>query len=616
VHGPSLRIRRDIDLAVLQAAEDQDTGDEDAATEPDAPGEPPGYHLAELELDRARFTVITADNEEIEARLTLNAREVTGARETSFPVEALLELGEGSLSVKAQVGVSPIRFEGAISWTDLPLDVLASIAADATPVRVDSGRASGALQVTAVVADVPEELPTKVDASGKITVHDLKASSDPEFDVAFRSFELVADKVSVRPETPSESRIDLALVRIVDPELGLRVTPTPATADAQEPGGTPPPVVRLARLEITGGKARIEDRTVKPVYRSQLSQLSVQGSGIRFPEGDAESLVVRAKGPGRGASIAIDAGIRDGTGQAKVVIKDLGLRALSPYAVSGAGYRLKRGKASVDADIAAEAGVYHIDSHIKLDRIAVHEVNPGTFQDEFGMPLNTAIVLMRDSKGVIHMPVSTKLEKGQSRVQVRTIMRGAMQQAIIAALSSPLKAAGLLKSMAGGDEFGLSGLDVPPGELPEIHADDLSGIAELLDSRPEIAVELHGRAGPVDDSALKRRQLGDQVVMDSELPPVDAGFFQKRRLLGFLRKGSDKSSDLSEQDAAKLEHWAGSVQITQEDRDQLARARAETVREALLTEFEIDPERVVIGDPFDGKPGVELELLALDDEPL
>ena len=617
LHGPTLRIRRDIDLAVLQAAPEQEAGD-DGPAEPDPSGELLDYDLEEVALDRALFTIVSADGAEIETRLTIDASQVTGARETSFPLKALLELGEGSLTVEAKVGISPPTFDGAITWTDLPLDVLASMAADAVPVQVDSGSATGALQVDVAIAERPEDPPSTINASGKLSVRNLAAADGEELGIAFKSFDLVADKVTLRPETPEESRIELGLVRLVDPTLKLRITPPPAGSEAPpDSEATPPPAVRLARLEVTGGKADIEDRTVQPVYRSELSQLSVQGSGIRFPEGDAESLVVRAKGPGRGASVAIDAGIRDGNGQAKLVIKDLGLRALSPYAVSGAGYRLKRGKASVDADIAAKAGVYDIDSTIKLDKISVHEVNPGTFQDEFGMPLNTAIVLMRDRNGVISMPIKTKLEEGQTDLQVRTIMRGAMQQAIIAALSSPLKAAGLVMNVAGGDEFGLSSLDVPPGELPEIHADDLSGIAELLDARPEIAVALHGRAGPTDDPALKRQQLGDQVVADSQLPPVDAGFFQKRRLRGFLRKKeSHEDTDLSEEDAAKLERWAEGVEISQESRDQLAVARAEAVRQALLTEFELDPARVVIGEPFDGAPGVELELLPHDDEPL
>jgi hypothetical protein len=611
VHGPSLRIRRDIDLAVLQAAAEQDTG----ALESEVAEPTPAYRLAELELDRARFTIVTDDDEEIETRLTLSARDVTGIRETSFPVKALLEIGGGSLSIDAQVGIAPITFEGTISWTDLPLDVLASIEADATPFHVDSGSSSGDLEVRAILAGLPDDLPTKIDIAGRIGVTDFDAASGEDLSVAFRSLELVADQVVLRPEAPAGNRVDLARVRLLDPAVALRVAPAPAgggvdAAPDGAAGGTPPPSVHVASLEITGGSARIEDRTVEPAYRSELSELSVRASGLRFPEGDADDLVVRAKGPGRGASVAIDARITQGNGQARVVVSDLGLRALSPYVARGAGYRLTRGQTSVDAAIAASAGVVDIESSVELDKIAIQEVNPGTFQDTFGMPINTAIALLRDGNGVITLPVSTRLEDGRSDIEVRQIVRGALQQAIVAALSAPLKAAGMLKSVSGGGRFGLSGLEVPPGALPRIRADDLSGIGELLGSRAEIAIALRGRAGKADDSALQRQQLGDQAAANADLPPVDAGFFQKRRLLDFLRQqGSNEDADLSEEDAVVLERWAEAIEVTREHRDRLAIARAEAVREALLADFELHPDRVVIGEPLDGKPGVELDLL-------
>jgi hypothetical protein len=64
---------------------------------------------------------------------------------------------------------------------------------------------------------------------------------------------------------------------------------------------------------------------------------------------------------------------------------------------------------------------------------------------------------------------------------------------------------------------------------------------------------------------------------------------------------------LEPKDERLLERWASQVEVPDERRAELATARAEALRAALL-DAGVDPERVQIGESEPGPPGVEIEL--------
>jgi hypothetical protein len=142
---------------------------------------------------------------------------------------------------------------------------------------------------------------------------------------------------------------------------------------------------------------------------------------------------------------------------------------------------------------------------------------------------------------------------------------------------------------------------------------ELARFAAVLEERPGLALELHGSMAPDDDPSLAEAILEEQVLADAKLPPVDAGFLQRRRLRGALRERAEGGPGaLDADDSAALARWVATVEVPDARREALARARAEAVRDALVADHGVAAGRVQLGDPVEGDPGVVVGLAPSD----
>jgi hypothetical protein len=627
---PRLRVHRNIDLEPFVGAGSEQEDMAPAAS--DVPP-PPVVRLAEISIERADLTLVT-DEADLETHLSIRARDVTTAEDARFPLELDFEVGSGTLAIRADLGLTPVVFDGTLSWSDLPLDLLASAAGPLSPVQISSGRASGALELDVLLSDTPERGLSRIDVSGSVSVSEFAASeSENAAAVSWNALEIVAEKLSLRPdgdgEGPVAPIVELASVRLRDPSLqatrrSQAGSPTaddaegpPASEEAGPPDDEAPlPQVRVALLEVTGGRADVVDETVDPVLRSSVRDLTLQGRNLRWPEAEAEALAVEGRGPGK-SRFDVDAKLSGGAGQVNVDLTALGLAPFSPYARDAAGYEIEAGQASLRAKVEIEGERYAVDSKLSLHRLDVAEIEPGTFKKAFGVPLDLALALLRDSKGIIALPIRITLEGGESRTAIAAIIAGALRQALVGALSSPLKGLGLaLDAVSGSRE----GLDLEPAvAAPGEALPDLSGLdsyAEVLEARPSLGLQLHGRAGPEDSPALAERVLTERVVAKADLPPLDAGPLQKRRLREALeQRARGKAGPLDAKDTEALARWIAAVEVPDERYRELAAARAAALNVALVRDHGVSQDRISTGDPTQGAPGVVIELAPLEVAP-
>jgi len=194
---------------------------------------------------------------------------------------------------------------------------------------------------------------------------------------------------------------------------------------------------------------------------------------------------------------------------------------------------------------------------------------------------------------------------------------GALQQALIGAVTTPIKGLGLLIPGAGKRDDGmlLQPVAFAPGALVPSSDAQLPGLAKLLETRPGLALVLRGRSGPEDDRYLAIQMLAEAAANDSELPAVSAakaGFFERRRLMGALEdhvKGDEQAlAELDAEDAQLLEQWIAQVEVPASRHEELARTRAQGLSDQLASQRGVDAERVRVGDPMTGEPAVVIEL--------
>jgi hypothetical protein len=663
VDAPRLRVARDIDLAPFVGGgappPEAATGAESAAPEPaeedatatavetiaeaagdaleGAPRSPAparALNLADLSLERAAFTVFTEDGDEIETRISVSAQNVTLSE--TFPLDLAFELEGGTLTIRGDVGAQPVLFDGTVAWSDLPLARIGAIAGDRLPLHIGSGESSGELAVQVHIANTPESRPTRVDVSGRAGVKGFAASRGGDaLRFAWSDLEVELASLALRPDgeagQPVPPRIEIAAFRLREPALAAILRPadppapeerSPVPTDPEESAGEakpaaarPEPRIRIASFAVTGGEVDFADESVSPAHRSRLRDLTVEGRDLRLPEREAAQLRIAAEGPGDG-SIRLDAAVVDGDGTIELDVADLGLPAFSPYSAEAAGYWVEGGHATVAARAGVRDAGYEIDTDVSLDDLDVTEVTAGSFEKQFGLSLDLALALLRDPFGRISVPVSARFASGETEIAVERIVLAALRQALVGALTSPLKGVGFaLGAVTGGDDeptgLRIEPLAVAPGATSPVadELDRVAGVAKTLANRPGLGLELHGRSDVEDDPALAERRLIEMVIADAELPPVDAGFLQKRRLRGALEdRGEGRPGELGPEDAQALGRWIDAIEVPPARRDDLARERATAVRDTLVESHGVSPDRLRVGDPLTGPPAVVIQL--------
>lgn len=387
-----------------------------------------------------------------------------------------------------------------------------------------------------------------------------------------------------------------------------------------EAAGGAAPSVAVATFALDGKTIRFDDRSVEPPYKGLFRDLVARAEGLRFPERVARSLKVTGAS-GDGGRFELVGKLAGDTGEATLTLNRLALAPFNPYSQSAAGYKLG-GAASLKTTFRMRGPRYDAKNSITLHKLDVSSQDPGDFQKRFGVPLDVALALLRDPAGNISLSVPVSVDEKGTSTGVGAIVAGALRQALVGALTSPLKMLGAVGSgvggLLGGGDGGMQPLATDPGAIEprEGQAERYEGVVRLLAERPQLGLRLHGRTGDADRPLVAQRILAERIEAGEGLPALDdgAGFLARRRISGALQeRARGGSGELNPEDEALLDRYAAAVHVPDERLAALARARAEAVREVATRDFGVAPERLSIGDPAPpGEPGVVLELAAAE----
>jgi hypothetical protein len=396
---------------------------------------------------------------------------------------------------------------------------------------------------------------------------------------------------------------------------GAPAEPTPrAEAEtAAEPAGAPLEV-RVGSFELSKGRLAFGDGTLSAPFRTAVRDLSVRARDLRWPGPAVGDLKVRGVAPER-APFSLAGSARDRSGEFAFEIQRLDLPAFDPYAAR-AGYHLAQGSASLRSSVRIEPARYVSQNELELHDLRLDSAESGAFERQFGTSLDLALALLRTPSGDIRLPIPLTVERENLRVGLGTLVLGAVRSALLGVVSSPLKALGAALPGGGEGEVDASALAAAPGS-PDLLPDEsarVKALRKLLRTRPLLAATLSGQAGPADRDALALALLRERAAAGESLPEVPGGgFFASRRVAEALREGTEGA--LAGDDAALYERMLAAAEVPAERFSDLARRRAEALRERLVTgKRPVDAARVVAAEPAEGEPGVGLELVARTEE--
>ncbi len=216
-----------------------------------------------------------------------------------------------------------------------------------------------------------------------------------------------------------------------------------------------------------------------------------------------------------------------GSGRFSAVLERVDLAPFGPL-LARADYRVNEGSASLESDVELDGEEIRLENRVTLHALELDP--PESFQDTYGLPVEIALALMTDLDGAIHLTVPFVLGSEVAEIALGTVLRGALQSAIVSAIASPMKLVGGLLGV--GDEASAGRVELPSNEIAFLAGTDQPGPgsrdrlapwAELLASRPGLAVEIRGIAHSDEAASPEaRRALAERRAAAARAQVIQA----------------------------------------------------------------------------------------------
>ena len=402
-----------------------------------------------------------------------------------------------------------------------------------------------------------------------------------------------------------------------------------AASSAAAPGPAPATAARRTALPIEIGLVRVEngrmdysDLTLTPHFAAGIENLDGTIKGLSGRQ-DARAAVDLTGQVDRYAPVKIDGqvnyfAVRSYT-DVRMNFQNMELTTFSPYSGKFAGYRINKGKLNVDLH-------YNIDDQ-KLDathRVVINQLQLGEkvdSADAVKLPVKLIVALLKDRNGVIDIPININGSLDDPKFQVWPVIWKVVDNLLVKIATAPFDLLG--KLVGGGPE--LQYVDFAPGSVTVDDAgrQKIATLAKALTERPAVNLEIPMPVSPSLDrpvlaqarfqtelTAAAAQHLGKRGNAPGAADAALANPRTRRAILEDLyrkqfgakpevpKPPASTGGPKPDADQAAIawleEKLRAHVAVTDQELQQLARARAEAVQTVLLGDGKIDASRVFV----------------------
>jgi len=256
--------------------------------------------------------------------------------------------------------------------------------------------------------------------------------------------------------------------------------------------------------------------------------------------------------------------------------KGLDLRPTTSYTTRYLGHRIKHGQLDMELKLKADNGMLDSVLNLELHKFELEALSPEDQKEldtRMGVPVNTALALLRDKDDTIRLKLPITGDINNPDFDPSDAIFQAMSKSMTTAVINYytpfglVTAAGMVLDLASALQFDPVIFEPGKGELEPSHLAYLDNLVKLLNERPGVHLVLCGRVNLVDHQVLfpskkARLQAQSQTDKDAATPPA---------------------LKLTEQEQQALLN--------------LARQRAEGIKDYLIRAGKVTPDRLILCDP-------------------
>ena len=300
-------------------------------------------------------------------------------------------------------------------------------------------------------------------------------------------------------------------------------------------GGTPgttavassqPMPMSIGTIHILDGSVNYADFWIKPNFAVGIQTLNGTIEGVSSDPNSRAKVKLEGK-VDRYAPVTID-GELNALAVAvytdiKMSFKGLELTTITPYSGRFAGYKIDKGKLSVDLIYKIDQRKLDAEQHIVIDQLQLGEAVDSP--DAVHLPLKLAVALLKDRNGVIDLPLPITGSLDDPQFKVGPIIWHAVLNLLEKAVVSPFAAIGHL---FGGHGEELKYIDFAAGsaDLDDQSKEKLSSLSKALEEHNQLQLDVPiVYSQDLDRPEIAKKILTQRLILRAhggKMPPQQA----------------------------------------------------------------------------------------------
>ncbi|WP_162456103.1 DUF748 domain-containing protein [Pseudoxanthomonas kalamensis] len=412
---------------------------------------------------------------------------------------------------------------------------------------------------------------------------------------------------------------------------------------AQEAGVAPASTsdempIKVGKLRLDNATMSFADFSMDPSFQARIDALNGSISGLSTATNSVADIDLNGHVVNQYSPVTIQGGTNlfafDKHTDIKMAFSNIDLPIFNPYSGRFAGYAIAKGKLSTELHYQISDRKLDASHHVVLDQLEWGEATDS--KDKVSLPIRLATSLLKNREGVIDLdlPVTGSLDDPKFRVW--PVVWQILKNLLTKIVTAPFAFLGSLFEGAEDAQF----VDFTAGsaELGEAGRSQLAALAKGLVDRPALKLEIPaGVLAEVDAAAIAQQRLQQALAGEGGADPLQGlpADEQVDRLAKLYRQEFEHKPDYPETEQAQdpaqeelsrkerhalrdqaraewlqqqlLDHYRPPAEEVQ----QLARARADAIQDALLAGGELDPARVFVTlnkTPVEHEGKVRIEL--------
>jgi len=546
------------------------------------------------------------------------------------------------IGTRGELGINPVAADMQLEISDVNLTWFQPFLAGVLDIIISDGRFSTAGTVSLSQTE-KKDLQAKYRGSAVVADFAVKESIQADDLIKWKQLLVNGIDVGIAPiyaniDEIALENLDSRIILNADGSLNLqnivsadtKISPeasktpetqtelSPKTSASKDTANIP---VNIGKIICRDGKISFTDHSVSPSYSANLEDIQGSVSGLISEENQRADVSFQGKLDSYAPleiTGTINPLVEDLFVDLKIRFKDLDLSPASPYSGKYVGYKIQKGKLSLDLSYLIDQKKLDSTNDIYIDQFDFGETVKSS--DSLNLPVKLAVSLLKDRSGEIslHLPVAGRIDDPE--FSIGRIILQMIKNILVKAATSPFS---LIGAMVGSDED-LSQLEFNAGsaDLTDAHKAKLDTLVKALYDRPNLQLEVSGFADMEKDrealisyrfdrqiKAQKFKKMDkkeaaavslDSVVIEPEeyekylKMAYKAGQFEKpENILGFT-----KDIPVPEMEALILKN----IEVTDDDLTTLANERAQAVKNYILGQEKIEPGRLFLVKPQSLKP--------------